>query len=407
MKKHIIKWRLHRNLQYADVRTALHLLGPDRTKWPSTNPRFRIREREVDFQDVARYLRRKGIQDPVEWAACLDEVFEPSANVVIIEPQSASKAQPPPMLEPGDTEWDFSLQQYASDSALTSLPQRSAETPPLLCSTSICQVDDPEIYCLLRQAIFHTRNYCLGYLNSCSMLQCPKSNGLSTSNSTWFCNSMAYGIYFLSRKSYLGAFRRLNRGFDLLQEAFTEEGATMLANYLQVICSLTIRGTTDIVQELLEHTLQLMKILPNTSESLRLLLSVISKSDQRFDLSLLSLKAAADVFESERDSSWQYFEIANSYCIGLHDAKMFGEESMRRRRLLARQETQLGHEDCSTVWTRTLVADDLRAEWNFEAAIEQYQKVLGACSSLPILIKAETESEAHLGPALAIVKPFF
>ena len=66
LKTRISKWNLHKNHQLADMRTAMELIGPDKSTWPSPDPTFLIKGRVTSYSEIVSYFQRKRISDPLQ-----------------------------------------------------------------------------------------------------------------------------------------------------------------------------------------------------------------------------------------------------------------------------------------------------------------------------------------------------
>ena len=81
----ILKWNLHKKLQSSEMRTALQILGSDRSKWRPRNSQILVRGRPIDFDEIIRYFRRRGIRDPVVYVTTAAHIdFEVSPHVMLI-----------------------------------------------------------------------------------------------------------------------------------------------------------------------------------------------------------------------------------------------------------------------------------------------------------------------------------
>jgi hypothetical protein len=89
VKTRLLKWNLHKKLSLIEVRTALEQLGSNQTLWPSESPKFRIRRKVVDLEDVLRSCRRRGIQEPFQWIQSTSLEGTRSSDVEMLTPSTS------------------------------------------------------------------------------------------------------------------------------------------------------------------------------------------------------------------------------------------------------------------------------------------------------------------------------
>lgn len=388
VKTRITKWNLHKNHQYRDMRTAIEMLGPDRSTWPAPEPRFLIRGKVVDFHDILLYFQRKGINDPIQWAfAASKDDFKLSPNVQILW-EDGREASGPTVGSPSSST-ATAITQVASMTTTNQpgtgtsmhggLHNTHADIGALQTSSPLVyQSSDPEIHRDAAQIVWQMRTYCLSYLDSsrATAHKEPEVHQFTTHGS--FGDRMQNGLSLLIRREYPLAFQSFHCAFSMIPDILKDHHPMSLALFMTVICELVSKDAKTIAMELLRHTSQLATILPNVPAYNAALFSVILQSDQCLEHVVLSMRAVTDIFEINAPTQWKTLYIKERYCDCLYHAKTYGEGSMRRAQLLVEQEAFYGRFARNVLWTLTNVADDhltyMRlddAESHFLAALER------------------------------------
>ena len=182
VKTRLLNWGLHKKLYPPELRRALEILGPDRSRWPSERPQFRIRERIVPLTEMFKSLRRRGIHDPFEWLHTVrhdEQEHPPSVELLstscVREDEVVSDAAGHGFNNLGSSPQN----ELPMDVRLIDDPERSFATDHRrsdpLSAQALCfanapnptiQIGDPAIYLLTASAGREMQSYCMIYTSS-------------------------------------------------------------------------------------------------------------------------------------------------------------------------------------------------------------------------------------------------
>ena len=241
VKTRLTKWGLHKKLQLPEMRTALQILGPDRSQWPSPAPQFRIHGRVVDLDTILRSYGRKGIREPFEWIRLTsDSDYERSSNVELISDST-----------PADSERELDEIGQLFELSTPATPKASAPTVsacvtrdwrcyPGVPSIVAQELRDPDIYLHSTTAIRHVQAYCLSYMTSARSQFHNEPEIHHLTSHARFLDRMDEGIVLFGREQMGMAFATFDKGFELLKEMFMDIHPMAVATYLLLLCKLTV-----------------------------------------------------------------------------------------------------------------------------------------------------------------------
>ena len=402
VKSRIIKWNLHKKLQHSEVHTALRILGPDAAKWPCPNPQFHVRGRIVDYQDLVRYLRRKGVDDPTKWATSRPDPHGDSSEVrLLVDPPTVQQLSSSAIAHASASQRDGFRNQGLGDELDTgqtieaedywpsALPQPSSlsrefEEIALMWSPNRARPPDPPVFVLAASLVWKARAYCLEYVFSARANNHAEPIYHQKTSHGHFADRMKHGLSLFARKDYDDAFDAFESGFDLLPEIVANDHPMALTLILAVLCQLITSGAGAIAASLLTH---MQKLLHSCYPAKFLLIDLISQlqdATQVLEFFLLGLRSIMDTvaLDISNTDRWKAFYVRERYCDALYHAQVHGEGSMLRARLLAEQEAHYGTQARNVLWTAATVADNSLIYGRLDAAEHQYRRVLQGANTL-------------------------
>ena len=300
VKTRLQHWGLHKHFRLPELRTALKLLGSDRSKWLSRAPKFLIHRRVVDLDDILRSFGRKGIRDPFEWLRTTsDEDYEDSLNVELLAdttPANGGKELDHVDLFLGDS--SSPMPHPSAASSLASLdPQTSHELGlhryPEVPNTVNRLLSDPDIYYHTATAVQHVQTYCLEYMASGNSLVHNEPEVHHLTYHARFLDQMDEGLFLFSRQEFKLAFKRFGNGFGLLKDMFMDLHPMAIAIYLLLLCKLSTKNVIPVSVEFLNYAHKLATVLKPIPHLVVELLCAISRSGHLLDVPLLCLRAAS------------------------------------------------------------------------------------------------------------------
>ena len=377
VKTRLTKWGLHKKLQLPEMRTALQILGPDRSQWPSPAPQFRIHGRVVDLDTILRSYGRKGIREPFEWIRLTsDSDYERSSNVELISDST-----------PADSERELDEIGQLFELSTPATPKASAPTVsacvtrdwrcyPGVPSIVAQELRDPDIYLHSTTAIRHVQAYCLSYMTSARSQFHNEPEIHHLTSHARFLDRMDEGIVLFGREQMGMAFATFDKGFELLKEMFMDIHPMAVATYLLLLCKLTVHKITPVLVELLRHTHELARALKAVPHSLAELFRTISKCTDILELPLLCIRAASDVLEAKATTDWKTLYVRERQCDALYHAQVYGELATKRAQLLKFQEARYGPCARNVLWTSLNVADDHLIHGQLDEAQARFARVV-------------------------------
>jgi hypothetical protein len=287
IKTRVMNWNLSRNHRSPDMRTAIELLGSDRSKWPEPEPKFTIRGQIVRFHDVLLYFKRKGIKDPVSWARDNpDPEFKLSNHVSVLSaahgtcPTHVSTEPITPVSPP----LPGSASQPATNRDLESLsrPARGGvETAYSSSNGGLCsQPQDPLVYRRVLDSVREMRAYCLIYIASPRAVNHTEPEVHMKTVHGRFEDRMEDGIHYFAQRNYDRAFGSFDQGFSLIREMFMDDHPMSLALYMKVLCGLIQAGAQPVLENLIRYTLQAAEFVPGRPSAISKILGLTQCSQQ-------------------------------------------------------------------------------------------------------------------------------
>lgn len=363
VKTRIIKWNLSKSLRYSEVRTAIELLGADRSMWPEPEPRLIIRAKIVTFHQILLYFKRRGITDPFSWVQQNpDPDFEMSDEVHVFSSGINSSSA-------------LVTQRAAGTSS--SLPYDTGSGSQLHHSNLlIYQAQGPSDQRSIMDGVRAMQIYCTKYINSVRAQSHVETESHMSTKRGIFEDRMEHGIYLFSQRNYKPAFESFDSAFNEIRPMLREDHPMNLALYLKVVCGLLQNEVTTVLRSLIHYTAKATDCDSNGRSAIVQILGLIGKSEHPLEHVLLTMRAATEVFESEQTGSWKSLYIEERYCDSLYRAKFYGEAIARRRRLLQSQELVYGKNARNVLWTRNSVAHDHLTSLQFREAELHFRTVL-------------------------------
>jgi hypothetical protein len=382
VKTRLRHWGLQKHLHLPELRTALKLLGPDRSRWPSQAPQFLIHGRLVALDDILRSCGRKGIQDPFEWA-CLtsDNDDEHSSNVELLtETSLATRETEVDHTGQPNVHFAVTIPQSSNPYSLATLPPQSRgeivfHPYPGVSDTFDWPLPDPDIFIHRAMAVQRMQSYCLEYMASASSLNHHEPDVHHLTCHARFLDQMDEGISLIHRKETDMAFEKFGNGFKLLKKMFMDIHPMSIATYMLLMCKLIVNNLISLSTNLLEYAHGLSKVLKSFPRCLVELLHAISQSKE-LELPLLCLRAASDILETTCTMDWKTLYVKERHCDALYQTGEHGELAIRRGQLLQLQEVRYGTSARNVLWTSLNVADDHLYHDQLYEAEARFTKVL-------------------------------
>ncbi len=269
----MLRWNLQKKLHLPEIRTALKLLGPDQSQWPSQEPEFRIRRKVFAFEEILRSFGRRGIQDPFEWVQTTpDHCYEHSSTVELLTPSTTAST------EAEDIDQNVSGGALAPPtSPSTALPNPSA--PQNGSKETFWQIPnhdlgiggkvrwslrDPDIQVHTSTAVEQMQSYCRIYISSSSDLVHIEPEVHHFTTHACFLDHMEEGIALYVSGNTNVAFEKFRLGFAMLYDVLVDVHPMATAIYLLLFCKLTINKVKHVAMMLLRHTIQLARAIQDT-----------------------------------------------------------------------------------------------------------------------------------------------
>lgn len=363
IRARISQWSLQRNNQLHDMVSALRLLDPDPALWPTPEPWFLIRGRQVAMSEVLRFFRRKGIRNPIQW--CRSAVIDRDAPAVTLIHERIS---------PVDGTSEDSLTLGALSSTHSSVMpaaflSMSRQTSPVNIYAPILTVE--------QRAVGSLRDYCAVYLGLgiAAIHQEPPVHQFTTHGR--FGDRMQEGLAQMMRRGP-GAFPNFRRAFDLVQPLLSDCHPMSIAQLLAIACELSAKSQAQAVLRCLLRYLAAMAMSLHASPPLVQFFLSLSSSPPALlqQTAVSSLRAALGIFSEQSPHSWHRLYIQERLCDCLYHGQDRTEGGARRAQLLTEQETFYGPLARNVLWTATNVADDFLDGSNLDGAEGCYMMVL-------------------------------
>ena len=429
VKTRILNWNLHKNLQYSEVQTALKILGPEKSTWPSQTPRFRIRRKIVEYSEIVRFCRRRGILDPLQLTQTdQDDGLELSSHVELLKSTSPQESE-------SHADVDHIGTASARDSELKgmqaqrngfNLHDTSADSERLLdlsrswsadirttrpSFAPILQIDDPNIYVLAATAVSQMQSYCMEYISSPYGLKHKEPEVHQFTSHSRFQNHMQEGLAYFAKVAWGPAFNHFDLAFALLKEMLTDANPMAVTVFLLVVCILKVRNAEPVALQLIKHVLDLATVMQSLPTSLIAMLRSIRVSGEISEISLLCLRSASDVCDTMAPLRWKTFYVQERLCDALYHTKMLGEGSSRRAKLLIMQEALYGPHARNVLWTTLNVADDNLtleqledAEYRFNSVLDRSLQLTGFNRAKIQVVALEGLAKTHTAKAARLAK---
>ncbi|KAF4344387.1 hypothetical protein FBEOM_1781 [Fusarium beomiforme] len=371
IRARISQWNLQRNNQFHGMVAALRLLDPDPTLWPVPEPWFLIRGRHVALNEVLRYFRRKGIQNPIQWCR--------SAAVHQDEPTVS-------MLQEGN-----SPVEGPSEGSLTLAALSSASSVAL--SMSPVNIPTP-IYTLEQKAAASLTDYCAVYLSH-DLHPEPEVHQFTTHGR--FGDRIQEGLAQMLRGGP-GAFPHFNQAFALVRPLLSDCHPMGLAQLLAIVCELSACSVQDVLACLLRYLAAMASSLRTSSSLVQFLQSLSLLPPALLQCTAISsLRAALAVFSEKSPCAWHRLYIEERLCDCLYHGRDRTEGGARRAHLWSEQESFYGPFARNVVWTVTNVADDRLDGGDLEGAEACYSTALARAEQLSGFSRAKLRFAALEG----------
>jgi hypothetical protein len=419
-------WGLYKNFHLPELRTALQLLGPDRSQWPSEEPIFLIHQSKVELRYILRFFGRKGIQDPFEWVRTTEDTdYEHSIHVELLTDSTPteSSTENGDGGPPGGNSGSSIPQTFSSTSSASPVVWAGSGTVSPreygIPSTFTRIIPDPDTYIHANRAYHLVESFCLNYMaSSTDELDEPLVH--RNTYHARFLDQMEEGLFLYSQENYPLAFDKIRIAFRLVEYLIKDLHPMGIAIYLLLLCKLSTQKVYDVLASLLRHTREMSVKINLGQNDLVELLQVISKSGDFLSIPILCLRAASDTLDANDKTHWKALYAKERHCDSLYYARMFGELAPRRAQLLTLQEEKYGPSARNVLWTSLNVADDHLfnnqlglAEVRFAQVLQQagdrgdYNCVKSRVPALEglakvALLKATTQLNARPGSAILL-----
>ena len=392
-KSKVLRWNLHKKLHLPEMRTALKLLGPDQSQWPSQEPQFRIRRKVFSLGEILRSYGRRGIQDPFEWVqATPNHSYEHSSTVELLTPSTTAST------EPGDIDQNVSGGALAAPNPLCTAPpsppapkggseeifQQTPNYEHEVISNVNWSLQDPDIHVYTATAVQQIQSYCRMYMASSYALVHGEPEVHHFTSHARFLDHMDEGISLFVSGNMDLAFKKFRLGFAMLKDVLVDLHPMATAIYFLLLCKLTVNKVQQLAVMLLQHTIQLASAIHTRTTRLLALFSAILKAGELLEMPLVCLRAASDTLEANDPTNWKTLYVKERHCDALYHAGLYGEGAIRRAQLLTLQESRYGPSARNVLWTSLNVADDhlihgqlLEAEQRFSIVAQQSELHLG------------------------------
>lgn len=387
VKNRLLKWNLHKKLSLPEVRTALEMLGHNRETWPCEHPQFRIRNKIVSLDNILRSCRRRGIHDPFDWIQRSPQESQRSSNVQILTPPSSagsdSDSEEPATMNFVEAATDPACQveELHHDSQIEHV--QDIDDPCLACPLPIHRMRDPQMYVLAAQAIQQFQLYCRSYIASeaaATKHQEPAVHQFTPQGRLQ--DHIDEGVFHFARKNFEAAFASFSPAFLLLEELLADVHPMSMAQYLMLLCRLTVTDARIVAIRLLRQALDLSRTRKRIAPSLMQALEAVYRSGELVEMPLLCLRAAVDCMDNMIEWQWKGLYMKERYCHALFTAGFSGEGTLRRAKLLEEQQSFYGVRARNALWTALIVAEDCVGESRLHEAEQRFNWVLQESQSL-------------------------
>jgi hypothetical protein len=398
------------------MRTALELLSPHQSLWPSESPKFRIRCKVVGLDEILRSCRRRGIRDPFEWIRSTPAEGPLSPDVEILTPSTSAdaKSDAADFCESPAPE-AFEDKDPGHGCALTEVGAGHGDRESMNCSPpsashasngpAMDRLREPDMYILAAQAILQIRSFCLNYAASPRSIMHTEPPVHQFTCHARLQNHVNEGLFHLARRNVNLAFTKFRLGFLVLEEVLNDVHPMSLAQYLMLLCNLTTKKAHVVAGKLLEQTSELASTRPHVPPSLVDALHVIYRSGEFLEVPLLCLRTMSECMEADKSLQWKRFYVKERYCDALYHACLSGEGALRREELLQAQEAHYGASARNVLVTSLNVADDLLTQIRLDEAERRFNRVLEQSEDLSGFHRAKIRVVALSGLArVAIVR---
>ncbi|KAF9774865.1 hypothetical protein IL306_007109 [Fusarium sp. DS 682] len=362
IRARISQWNLQRNNQFHGMVAALRLLDPDTALWPVPEPWFLIRGRHVSLDEVLRYFRRKGIQNPIQWCR--------SAAVHQDEPTVS-------LLQEGSSPVDGTSEGSSILAALSSARGVALHMSPVYIPTPI--------FTLEQKAAASLTDYCAVYLSH-DLHPEPEVHQFTTHGR--FGNRMQEGLAQMIREGP-GAFPHFNQAFDLVRPLLSDCHPMSLAQILAIVCELSAYKEPSaykiqaVLSSLLQYSAAMASTLRTPSSLVQFLQSLSALPPALLQCTAISsLRAALAIFSEKSPHTWHRLYIEERLCDCLYHGRDRTEGGVRRAHLWSEQESFYGLFARNVVWTVTNVADDRLDGGDLDGAEACYSTALARAEQL-------------------------
>ncbi|KAG7006533.1 hypothetical protein G7Y79_00014g037080 [Physcia stellaris] len=426
------------------MRTALHqaIQLYNGRNWPSSEPVFLIRNREVSLSKILHSYRRKRNYDPVTWHLQNLQGFRPESGVdlrpesgVDLRPESGVDLRPesgvdliPPAANDSSSASEGSSENglsMALDTVALAMPQnktgalmrRLAEPSSHPQGSATLPWDDlpkpirpPEQYVYSEHMVDFATMYCSYYRSQ------PRIKGHIEPKVHMETEHGRFGLEIQNGISALLYQSEPSKAHDCFSSAFIRVEAILdddhpmgLAQLFTAASELAVRAQKHpalqyILKMLVEHTARLSIYRVPKGNPIQQMLVKLTEAERISDELLRVMESMVNSFEQADvprtdPAHWKLLYLKERYCDCLYHTGTDGTRQVVRANLLSEQEAFYGDRKSSVLWTLTNVADDHLCSNRIDDAERVFRDALHKSEALGGYAKAKIRYAALEGLA--------